>query len=49
MSVPWPYIRRAIARSWGVPPWVVDDAPVNEVFLELRILELEAEAEENKH
>lgn len=22
-SVPWLYAVRAIARSWGVPPWVV--------------------------
>jgi hypothetical protein len=32
-----------IARSWGVPPWVVDDAPADEVLMELRIMELEGQ------
>lgn len=45
MELPWAYIRRQLARSWGVPPWVVDDAPYEEVLLELKILELEGEAE----
>ena len=41
--LPWAYVRRHIARSWGVPPWVVDQAPAREVATELRILALEAE------
>ena len=45
MDVPWAYVRRAVARSWGVPPWEVDDAPYDEVLLEIKILNLEAEAE----
>ena len=36
-------MRRAIARSWNVPPWVVDESPVEEVQQELRILAIEAE------
>jgi hypothetical protein len=46
--VPWVYIRRAIAKSWGVPPWFVDEAPVDEVMTELRILALEGEAEKGE-
>lgn len=44
MKVPWVYVRRLVARSWGVPPWVVDDAPIEETLLELKILELEDNA-----
>lgn len=44
MRVPWVYVRREIARSWGVPPWVVDEAPHDEVEMELRILKIEREA-----
>jgi hypothetical protein len=29
-----------IARNWGVPPWIVDLAPSDEVDLELELLEL---------
>ena len=45
MDVPWAYTRRNLARAWGVPPWAVDEAPMDEVMLELRIAELEAAAE----
>lgn len=41
--MPWCYVRRAVAQSWGVPPWVVDEAPTDEVLMELRILDMEAE------
>ncbi len=37
------YVRRAVARAWGVPPWVVDEAPVDEVLTEIKILNLEGE------
>jgi hypothetical protein len=44
MMLPWVYIRRRIARSWGVPPYVVDEAPAHEVLTELAILKIEAES-----
>lgn len=43
IPVPWAYARRQIAEQWGVPPWVVDEAPRQEIELELRIREIEAE------
>ena len=33
-------VRRALASRWGVPPWMVDDAPEDEVLLELRLMSL---------
>lgn len=33
-------VRRALAERWGVPPWMVDDAPEDEVLLELRLMSL---------
>ena len=42
VDVPWVYVRRSIAQGWGVPPWAVDEAPVDEVLLELKLRELEA-------
>ncbi|NJN53280.1 MAG: hypothetical protein HC804_00105 [Anaerolineae bacterium] len=44
LTVPWVYIRRRVAEQWHCKPWEVDDAPMDEVMTELRILELEAEA-----
>lgn len=43
LPVPWAYIRRELARAWGVPPWQVDEAPWHEVALELRLRDLEAQ------
>jgi len=34
---PWVYVRSLIARVWGVPPWVVDEAPWDAVQDELRL------------
>jgi hypothetical protein len=48
LDVPWVYVRRAVARQWNVPPWMVDEAPVDEVLMELRILELEGEAQRRR-
>lgn len=45
LTVPWAYVRRAVAKSWNMPPWAVDEAPYDEVLLELEILNLEGEAE----
>jgi hypothetical protein len=46
-SVPWVWIRREIARRWGVPPYVVDhDIPHQEVEIELRLMRVEAEVAE---
>jgi hypothetical protein len=44
LGVPWAYVRRQIARAWGCRPWEVDEAPLDEVLLELKILEIEAQA-----
>lgn len=41
LDVPWVYVRRLIARAWHVPPWMVDEAPTDEIFLELKLLEIE--------
>lgn len=46
--MPWVYARRAIAQSWGVPPWAVDESPYDEVLLELEILKIEGEAEQQQ-
>jgi hypothetical protein len=32
-----------LARAWRIPPWQVDDAPADEVLLEIRLSNLEAE------
>jgi butyrate kinase len=33
-----------VARSWGVPPWVVDEAPVDEVLQEIKLHNIELES-----
>jgi hypothetical protein len=43
--MPWVYIRSRIARAWGVPPWDVDAAPVDEIATELHLWEIQAEAD----
>lgn len=40
--MPWAYVRRRLAERWHVPPWVVDEAPVDEIALELKLSEIEA-------
>lgn len=42
--MPWPYVRAKLAQSWGVPPWIVDAAPLDELATALHILEIESEA-----
>lgn len=44
LSVPWAYTRRIVARQWNVPPWAVDEAPLDEVLMEIRMMNLESEA-----
>lgn len=44
LDVPWVYLRRAVASAWCVPPWVVDEAPIDEVLMELKIMSIEGEA-----
>lgn len=39
--------RRAVAREWGVPPYMVDEAPHGEVLLTLQLLEIESEAKDS--
>ena len=43
--MPWAYVRRAIAQRWQCRPWEVDEAPTDEVLLELKIMEIEGKAE----
>jgi hypothetical protein len=43
LPVPWSWTRRVVARAWGVPPWMVDEAPMSEVQLEILLHNLEAE------
>ena len=42
--MPWVYLRRVVARAWNLPPWIVDEAPIDEVQLELKLLEMEGQA-----
>jgi hypothetical protein len=41
--VPWAWTRRAIAERWQCKPWEVDEAPVDEVNLELQLMQIEAD------
>lgn len=43
VAVPWLYSRRMIAERWRIPPPDVETYPADEVELELRFMELEAE------
>jgi hypothetical protein len=45
LGAPWAYVRRTIARSWGVPPWEVDEAPLDEVLLELKLMAIEGKTD----
>lgn len=42
--MPWILTRHALSVRWHVPPWVVDEAPVDEIDTELRLMEIEAAA-----
>lgn len=46
--MPWAYVRREIAREWGVPPWVVDASPRGEVEETLALRSIEARAAARK-
>lgn len=48
LSVPWAWTRRALARLWNVPPWLVDEAPADEVQLEIRLSNIEADAQQKR-
>lgn len=42
--LPGAVVLEALARRWGVPPWVLAEAPDAEwLFLGLRLLELESD------
>lgn len=43
--MPWVWVRRILAERWNVPPWQVDEAPHDEVRLELALMALEAECQ----
>lgn len=47
LPVPWAYVRRMIAKDWGVPPIefdrIVEEDP-EELRIELAIRKIEAEA-----
>jgi hypothetical protein len=48
LKLPWVYIRRIIAKSWGLAPVVVDqikETHPNEIQIELDILRIEAECQ----
>jgi hypothetical protein len=36
-------VRRRLGRRWRIPPWWVDEAPGDEVAIELKIQEIMAE------
>lgn len=44
LLAPWPYVRRTLAERWHCRPWEVDEAPLDEVLLELKIMGIEASA-----
>ncbi|WP_395707006.1 hypothetical protein [Casimicrobium huifangae] len=44
IDVPWVLVRRRLADKWHVPPWVVDEAPTDEVLTELEIMNIEAQS-----
>ena len=41
--VPWAWTRRVIADRWHCPPWLVDEAPQDEVLLELELMRIDSE------
>lgn len=43
MDVPWVWWRRMVAQRWGVPPWEVDAAPIDEVLTEIKLAGIEAD------
>jgi hypothetical protein len=43
LKVPWAYIRRELAKAWGIPPWEVDEADPEEIRIELAIRKIESE------
>ena len=45
LRAPWAYVRRSLAARWSCFPWEVDEAPLDEVLLELKILGMEARAD----
>lgn len=42
-GVPWKWTRRIIAERWHCAPWLVDEAPQDEVNLELHLMRIEQE------
>lgn len=44
IDVPWVLVRRKLADKWHVPPWVVDEAPADEVLTELEIMKIEEQS-----
>lgn len=41
--MPWRWYRRLVAKEWHVPPWVVDEAPWEEVEQALALLDIDGE------
>jgi hypothetical protein len=41
--VPWAWTRRVLAERWHCAPWLVDEAPQDEVALELELMRIEYE------
>lgn len=48
LPVPWAYVRYQLAQHWGVPPWVVDQAPLGEINETLTIWRLEADRKDGR-
>lgn len=46
--MPWVYTRRRLARAWGIRPREVDQEPIDEVLLELRLEDIEARAQQSQ-
>jgi hypothetical protein len=42
--VPWVWIRKRIAEAWHCKPWEVDDAPMDEILLQCKLMNCESEA-----
>ncbi len=45
LSPPWPYVRAKLAEHWGCLPPMVDELPMSEIALQLKIWELEGSAQ----
>lgn len=40
-GVPFTYVLDALAQRWGIPPWVLEDAPIDWLIRGLEFLRIE--------